>query len=176
MNFIILHNESRGVSSYLKLGGQVVIDVPPLPGAFYSAKTWVGNCPLCPPAIYTTEKSSWTKRTPQMVLSELKRKKERWKKIWSRKSNFCSETSSRGQRNFSNLRGNQKLYTFDYVDFSSSRSFYLLKGLALIWSGIWCILLRNSYKLFMWRKQVVILGINIKHFMCLYTPARSLFK
>ena len=41
----------RGVSGYLKLGGQVVMwraaaATPPLGGAFYSAKNLVGNCPL----------------------------------------------------------------------------------------------------------------------------------
>ena len=44
----------RGVSGYLKLGGQVVMwraaaAAPPPGGAFYSAKNWVGNCPPCPP-------------------------------------------------------------------------------------------------------------------------------
>ena len=47
----------RGVSGYLKLGGQVVMwraaaTAPPPGGAFYSAKNWVGNCPPCPPATY----------------------------------------------------------------------------------------------------------------------------
>ena len=47
----------RGVSGYLKLGGQVVMWPAPaaklLPGgAFYPAKNWVGNCPPCPPATY----------------------------------------------------------------------------------------------------------------------------
>ena len=42
----------RGVNSYLNLGGQVVM----LPGgAFYIAKSWVGNFPLCPPAIYAPD-------------------------------------------------------------------------------------------------------------------------
>ena len=44
----------RGVNSYLKPGGRVVMW--PLPGStLFSANTWVGNCPLCPPAIYTPE-------------------------------------------------------------------------------------------------------------------------
>jgi hypothetical protein len=48
----------RGVSGYLKLDGQVVMwrtaaAAPPPGGAFYSAKNWVGNCPLCPPATYS---------------------------------------------------------------------------------------------------------------------------
>ena len=42
---------NRGVSGYLKLGGQVVMwraaaATPTLGGAFYSAKNLVGNCPL----------------------------------------------------------------------------------------------------------------------------------
>ena len=53
--------ESRGVSSFLDLGGQVVHNAvratPPLPGgAFYSAKIWVGNCPPCPPTTYAPVK------------------------------------------------------------------------------------------------------------------------
>merc|ERR550534_1584965 len=47
----------RGVSGYLKLGGQVVMwrataAAPPPGGAFYFAKNWVGNCPPCPPTTY----------------------------------------------------------------------------------------------------------------------------
>ena len=38
----------RGIGSYLKLGGQEVVMRA---AAFYSAKTWVGNCPFCPPLI-----------------------------------------------------------------------------------------------------------------------------
>ena len=39
----------RGVNSYIKLGGQLVM----LPGgAFYCTKSLVGNCPLCLPVIY----------------------------------------------------------------------------------------------------------------------------
>ena len=39
---------SQGEKSYLKLGGQVLIL------RTTAAKTWVGNCPLCPPAIYAS--------------------------------------------------------------------------------------------------------------------------
>ena len=28
---------------------------PPLDGAFYSTKIWMGNCPPCPPATYTPD-------------------------------------------------------------------------------------------------------------------------
>ena len=31
---------------------------PPPGGAFYSAKSWVGNCPHCPPATYTPDSFS----------------------------------------------------------------------------------------------------------------------
>jgi hypothetical protein len=58
-----LHNViiNRGVSGYLKLGGQVVMwraaaAAPPSGGAFYSAQNWVGNCPPCPPATYAPDK------------------------------------------------------------------------------------------------------------------------
>ena len=51
--------QNRGVNSYSKMGGQVVMQrvtaLLPL-GAFYSAKTWVGNCRLCPPTIDTPAK------------------------------------------------------------------------------------------------------------------------
>ena len=51
---LIIH---RGVSGFLKVGGQVVIQVvmrrgAAASGAFYSAKKWGGNCPLCPPFTY----------------------------------------------------------------------------------------------------------------------------
>ena len=41
----------RGINSYSKMGGQVVMW-----HAFYSAKTWVGNCQLCPSTIDTPGK------------------------------------------------------------------------------------------------------------------------
>ena len=52
----------RGVSGYLKLGGQVVmwhansVALPP-GGAFCSTKNWVGNYPPCPSATYAPERS-----------------------------------------------------------------------------------------------------------------------
>lgn len=50
--------QNRSVNSYAKMGGQVVMRrEAALPGgAFYSAKTWVGNCRLCPPNIDTPAK------------------------------------------------------------------------------------------------------------------------
>ena len=52
---------TRGVGIYLKLGGQVVLwgaQTAPLVeiGNNWSNKTWVGNCPLCPPATYAPVK------------------------------------------------------------------------------------------------------------------------
>ena len=43
-----------GVNSYSNMGGPVVmwrVAAAWRGGAFYSDTTWVGNCPLCPPAI-----------------------------------------------------------------------------------------------------------------------------
>ena len=45
-----------GVSGYLKLGGQLVMQSAPAAWrAIYSAKDWVSNCPPCPPATYAPE-------------------------------------------------------------------------------------------------------------------------
>ena len=50
----------RGVGSYLKLGGQVVMwEAQSAPSGWYrvnwSAKTSVGNCPFCPPIFYAPD-------------------------------------------------------------------------------------------------------------------------
>ena len=47
----------RGVSSFLNLGGQLVMQRAAaaqrhLHGTFKSAKIWMGNCPPCPPSSY----------------------------------------------------------------------------------------------------------------------------
>ena len=41
------------ISGLRKLGGQVVMRRASAASLhYYSAKTWVGNCPICPPIIY----------------------------------------------------------------------------------------------------------------------------
>ena len=53
---------SSDVGSYLKLGGQVIMRCTATAtstaaaSAFYSAKTWMDNCPLCPSIIYSPDK------------------------------------------------------------------------------------------------------------------------
>ena len=58
-------NINRGVGSYLKLGGQVIMRFTATAtstaaaSAFYSAKTWMDNCPLCPSNIWSTPDKCW---------------------------------------------------------------------------------------------------------------------
>ena len=56
-NFKLLLQTSRGVSSFLKLGGEVVMRRAATAAATASItdKNWVDNCPSCPPASYAPE-------------------------------------------------------------------------------------------------------------------------
>ena len=54
METIYIFNANRGVSGFLQVGGQVVIQVVmrhgfAAGGTFFSAKKWGGNCLPCPP-------------------------------------------------------------------------------------------------------------------------------